>query len=49
LTDYTAQLGGGDDIDRQLSLSAGNDVDRQLAAMKLQLSDNGQSQLESKE
>lgn len=51
LTDYTAQLGGGDDIDRQLSLSAGNDVDRQLAAMKAQLTGNGQSQgqLESKE
>jgi len=38
LTDYTAQLGGGDDIDRELALSSGSDVDAQLAAMKAQLS-----------
>ncbi len=38
LTDYTAQLGSGDDIDRELALSSGSDVDAQLAAMKAQLS-----------
>jgi phage shock protein A len=46
LTDYTAQLGAGDDIDRQLALSAGNDIDRQLAAMKAQLSGGSQPMLE---
>src|SRR5947209_7715383 len=44
LTDYT---GGGDDIDRQLAdLSTGGDVDRQLAAMKAQLGQSDQKQLE---
>ncbi len=38
LTDYTAQLGGGDDIDRQLRLAGANDdIEAQLAAMKAQL------------
>jgi phage shock protein A len=46
LTDYTAQLTGEDDIDRQLRLSGGNDVDAQLAAMKAQLSAQNQPQLE---
>lgn len=50
LEDYTAQLGGGDDIDRQLRLSqGGGEVDRELASIKAQLSGNGQPQLESKE
>ncbi|MGI8826897.1 MAG: PspA/IM30 family protein [Chloroflexota bacterium] len=44
LTDYTDS---GDDIDRQLSqLSTGGDVDKQLAAMKQQLGENKQPQLE---
>jgi phage shock protein A len=47
LTDYSAQLGAGDDIDRQLALSAGNDVDRQLEAMKAQLSGGNPPQIES--
>jgi phage shock protein A len=46
LTDYTAQLGAGDDIDRQLALSSGSDIDRQLAAMKAQLATSPQKQLE---
>jgi phage shock protein A len=44
LTDYS---GGGDDIDRQLAdLSTGSDVDLQLAAMKAQLGQSEQKQLE---
>jgi phage shock protein A len=44
LTDYS---GGGDDIDRQLAdLSTGSDVDHQLAAMKAQLGQSEQKQLE---
>ncbi|GAC1327699.1 MAG: PspA/IM30 family protein [Chloroflexota bacterium] len=44
LTDVT---GGGSDIDRQLAqLDAGNDVEAQLAAMKKQLGENKQKQLE---
>jgi len=45
LTDFT---GGGDDIDRQLGqLSLGSDVDHQLAAMKQQLGQGEQKQLEA--
>ncbi len=45
LTDYTNS--GGDDIDRQLSqLGTGADVDRQLTAMKAQLGQTEQKQLE---
>lgn len=44
LTDYT---GGGDDIDRQLAqVSTTSDVDRQLAAMKAQIGQTDQKQLE---
>jgi phage shock protein A len=49
LTDYSAQLTGEDDIDRQLRLSGstgGSEIDAQLAAMKQQLADSGQRQLE---
>jgi phage shock protein A len=50
LTDYTAQLGGGDDIDRQLRLSRGDsEIETQLAALKAQLPGNGQPQLEAHE
>jgi phage shock protein A len=52
LTDYTAQLGPGDDIDRQLRLGSGGseDIDAQIAAMKAQLgSGPTQHQLESHE
>lgn len=52
LTDYTAQLGPGDDIDRQLALGTGGsaDIDAQIAAMKAQLgSGPTQHQLESSE
>jgi phage shock protein A len=49
LTDYTAQLGPGDDIDRQLAAGTGSDVERQLAAMKAQLSGGATPQLESGE
>ncbi len=45
LTDYTNS--GGDDIDRQLAqLGTGADVDHQLAAMKAQLGQTQQKQLE---
>jgi len=45
LTDYTNS--GGDDIDRQLAqLGTGADVDHQLAAMKAQLGQTEQKQLE---
>ncbi len=45
LTDYTNS--GGDDIDRQLAqLGTGADVDHQLAAMKAQLGQTPQKQLE---
>lgn len=49
LTDYTNQLGAGDDIDRQLALSGGgSDVDAQIAAMKAQLSGgSAQPQIEA--
>jgi phage shock protein A len=44
LTDYT---GGGDNIDRQLAqMSSTSDVDRQLAAMKAQIGQTDQKQLE---
>ncbi|MBV9281739.1 MAG: PspA/IM30 family protein [Chloroflexi bacterium] len=50
LEDYTAQLGGGDDIDRQLRLTDGDDIDAQIAAMKAHLgSGPSQPQLESHE
>lgn len=40
--------GGGDDIDRQLAqLGSGNEVDAQLAAMKAQLGQTEQKQLEA--
>jgi phage shock protein A len=40
--------GGGDDIDRQLAqLGSGNEVDAQLAAMKAQLGQTDQKQLEA--
>lgn len=47
LEDYTLQLAGEDDIDRQLRLNAGDNVESELAAMKAQLTDSGQHQLES--
>lgn len=48
LEDYTLQLTGEDDIDRELkSLSAPTDVDTQLAALKAQLGQGGQHQLEA--
>jgi phage shock protein A len=45
LQDYTAQLSGEDDIDRQLRIAGGgSDIDAQLAAMKQQLlTDSGGS------
>ena len=49
LEDYTAQLGGGDYIDRQLERSGHSDVDAQLAAMKAQLGSQDRPQLESHE
>ncbi len=49
LEDYTAQLGGGDYIDRQLSAASGDDIDAQIAAMKSQLSGSNRPQLESRE
>lgn len=49
LTDYTAQLGPGDDIDRQLAAGRGDDIDRQIADMKAQLGTSQQPQLESGE
>ena len=52
LEDYTASVGGGDDIERQLQISSGggNDIEAQLAAMKAQLqAPPAQPQLESHE
>jgi phage shock protein A len=50
LTDYTAQLGSGDDIDRQLQLAGANDeIEMQLAAMKAQLTAKNPPQLEAGE
>lgn len=50
LEDYSAQLGAGDDIDRQLRLAGGgSDIDAQIAAMKAQLSGHSSPQLESHE
>jgi phage shock protein A len=47
LQDYTAQLGGGDDIDRQLRLAGGgDDIDAQLAALKAQLAPPAQPKLD---
>jgi phage shock protein A len=47
LTDYTAQLSGEDDIDRQLRLATGQtDIDAQLAAMKAQISGDTRPQIE---
>lgn len=49
LTDYTAQLSGEDDIDRQLRLSGDgtSEIDAQIAAMKQQLAQKQQGQLEA--
>ncbi|HZS93845.1 MAG TPA: PspA/IM30 family protein [Chloroflexota bacterium] len=52
LEDYTAQVGGGDDIERQLQIGSGgaHDIEAELAAMKAQLpSPQAQPQLESHE
>ncbi len=50
LTDYTSQIGGGDDIDRQLRLARGdNDIEAQLAALKAELPDHPQPQLKPPE
>jgi phage shock protein A len=47
IEDYTAQLGAGDDIDRQLRLGSGDTVETELAALKAQLSGPTQKQLDS--
>lgn len=49
LEDYTAQLGGEDDIDRQLRLTQGSDIDAQISAMKAQMTGGQQHRLESSE
>jgi phage shock protein A len=52
LTDYSAQLTGEDDIDRQLRLAGGNggsEIDAQLEAMKQQLAESSQPRLEDQE
>lgn len=50
LTDYTAQLEGGDDIDRQLrQLGTGDEIEAQLAALKAQLPGSSPHQLEAKD
>lgn len=50
LEDYSARLGGGDYIDRQLQGQLGSsEVDAQLAAMKAQLAAREQPRLESHE
>ncbi len=47
LSDYTSQLGGGDDIDRQLRLARGDDdIEAQLSALKAQLPGKARVQLE---
>jgi phage shock protein A len=48
LEDYSAQLSGGDYIDRQLQQASGDsEIEAQLAAMKAQLGHSEQSKLES--
>jgi phage shock protein A len=48
LTDYTSS--GGDDIDKQLEqVSSGTEVDKQLTAMKSQLGQGDQKQLEAQQ
>jgi phage shock protein A len=48
LTDYSAQLGGMDDIDRQLLAAGGHDdIERQLASLKSQLPSGETPRLES--